>query len=313
DADEMEEGAYAGVIAGTGAPAVLRERLFRDEALYCFEAMQHAAFFQNKNLKYLYSGELGGFNTFSAMLVAIVKDLPIVDADGCGRACPGLDTTLANVHGVPSSPLVVASAKGDSIVAYPHDPFDGVQCEAIARSFCLSSGVIAAFGTWLANKQDLKNKLADGALTFAQTVGKKILEAKQSKGSAAAYISTVLPCRELCSGVITGKTLETKQGWDWGCNEITLQDGSKYYLDFKNENIVARDDRGNVHLTAPDHISVLDADTYTPLTNSDTKEGMRVQVLGMPVHKNWWASPRGVEVWRPYFACVGYDGDAVKF
>ena len=90
-------------------------------------------------------------------------------------------------------------------------------------------------------------------------------------------------------------------------------DGSKFTVAFKNENIVARDANDTPLITAPDQICIIDLDTYTPLSNSDTAEGQRVQVMAMPVHNNWWISPLGVDVWRPYYECVGHHGDPIRF
>lgn len=318
--EEMEDGYYVGVVAAVGSPVALKQHPFRDEGLYVYETLKHAAAFEGKNMKYVMSGETGGFNMFTPMLVAMEKGLQVVDADGCGRAVPGLDVTLFTCHGVFSSPLALATCKGDTAVAYLNDPLDFRMVESIARNFCqcYSSGdtqnyPIAAFGTWLASKDDVKTKLANGMLSFCETVGKKIMEAKAISGNPAEMISSVLPCRELCQGTITKKSLEVRDGWDWGYNELTLDDGSKFTVAFKNENIVAKDADGNVLITAPDQICIIDLDTYTPLSNSDTQEGQHVQVMAMPVHENWWTTPLGVEVWRPYYECVGYHGDPIRF
>lgn len=319
-ADEMEDNSYVGIVAGVGSPVALKQHLFRDEALYAYDALKNAAAFEGKTLKYVMSGETGGFNMFTPMLVAMEKGLKVVDADGCGRAVPGLDVTLFTVHGVPSSPLALATCKGDSAIAYLKDPQDFRTVEAIARNFCqcYSSGEeqlypIACFATWLADRDDVKHKLANGYMSVCETVGKKIMEAKATGGNPAQMIASVLPCRELCQGVITKKSLEVRDGWDWGYNELTLDDGSKFTVAFKNENITARDADGKVLITAPDQICIIDLDTYTPLSNSDTQEGQRVQVMATPVHQNWWISPLGVEVWRPYYECVDFHGEPIRF
>ena len=309
---EMEDGSYAGVIAGIGSPVVLKETSFYEEALHCYDALESASFFAGRPLKYVYSGEMGGFNTFTPMLVAIEKGLDMVDADGVGRAVPGLDVTLCNVHGIPTKPLAVASKTGDSIIAYPQNGFDGKRSEVIARNFCLGCGMIAAFGTWVVDKNEIQTMLADGMITFAEKLGEKIKSAKKNKSSLAETLNNVLPTRELCKGVITKKQLEVKDGWDWGSTEIEKEDGSKYFIDFKNENLVARDDK-KVYLTAPDIITIVESDTYTPLTNSDTKEGQSVVVLAMPVHKNWFSNSKGTQVWQPYFDGINYTGKIVRF
>jgi DUF917 family protein len=314
DADEMADDQYAGVIAGTGSPAVLKQVHWRAEGVNAFNALKHICFFEGKDINYLISGEQGGFATFTPFLVCSILGMDVVDACCCGRAVPGLDATLANVHGIPTSPLVVSSKEGNTIVAFPKDPFDGKRAENIQRNYVQSQGWIAAFGTWICSRDDIKNKIAFGEISFAETVGEQILAAKAEGGGVAEYVARKIPCRELCTGVITKKTLEKKAGWDWGYNEITTDDGKKFYIDFKNENIVARDESGKVYMTAPDHISVIETTEYLPLSNSDTEEGQRVSVLLLPVHEAWWTTPKGAEVWQPYFDTVGYTGDGpVRF
>ncbi len=312
-ASEMDDSLYGVAVSGIGSPVVLKNYDFGPEALHSFEAIRKVAFFSGREIGYLMSGEYGGFNTFTPMLVSMATGIPVLDVDGCGRAVPGLEVTLYAVNGIPSNPLVVSDRKGDTLVSFTKNPFDCQRHDGIARHFCQAYGNIACFATWVSSKDDCINKLAEGALSYAEKVGEKIAYAKADKLDFAEVIRATLECRELVRGRITKKTLEIKQGWDWGINEITDATGKKFYIDFKNENLVARWEDGKVELTCPDMICMIDTDTYEPLTNADTEEGQNVLIMAVPAHKNWFNTSKGIDYWRPFFDTVGYTGSVVRY
>ena len=55
-------------------------------------------------------------------------------------------------------------------------------------------------------------------------------------------------------------------------------------------------------------------DTLMPLTNADTKVGMKVLVTMTPAHPNWWdADRKPYECWLPELKKVGMKGDQVRY
>ena len=91
-------------------------------------------------------------------------------------------------------------------------------------------------------------------------------------------------------------------------------DGHLYYIDFKNENLILRDENGNTCLTAPEGIGLIDLDTLTPLTNADTKVGMRLLVTMTPAHPNWWDEDhKAYTCWLPELERVGMKGGQVRY
>ncbi|MFR3290892.1 MAG: hypothetical protein ACLTSG_11930 [Lachnospiraceae bacterium] len=94
--------------------------------------------------------------------------------------------------------------------------------------------------------------------------------------------------REFCRGTIEKLDIKAEGGFDFGTTVVKGDDGHLYYIDFKNENLILRDEAGKTCLTAPEGIGLIDLDTLTPLTNADTKVGMRLLVTMTPAHPNWW-------------------------
>ena len=84
-------------------------------------------------------------------------------------------------------------------------------------------------------------------------------------------------------------------------------------ISFKNENILAKDERGDVILTVPESICLLDVDNFMPLTNAAGKEGMRIIVIALPAAELWWHTPDGYDCWREILKGIGYNGEAVCY
>lgn len=63
--------------------------------------------------------EIGGANSVEPLTVGAELQIPIVDADGMGRAFPELQMFLPFVYGCPPYPAAVGSEKGEvAAVAY---------------------------------------------------------------------------------------------------------------------------------------------------------------------------------------------------
>jgi len=110
--EEIEKDDYAAMVAGLGSPVRFLEGTpFGPDAVYAFKAFQKAFAAEGKHVKYIYSGEMGGLNTFVPMMVAILSDkdpkkrIKFIDADGNGRAVPELNTSLNSVRGYPPYPI----------------------------------------------------------------------------------------------------------------------------------------------------------------------------------------------------------------
>ena len=318
--DEIADDEYAAMVAGLGSPvAMLDSRLpmFGPDAVHAFKAFQRAFASEGKNVKYLYSGEMGGFNTFVPMLVAILSDkdvarrIKFLDVDSNGRAVPELNTTLGVFYGHPPIPMGLGSYEGNQIAVYPVSDHAG---EQIARQMCMLYDMRIGFSTWGLNKAEIKEALPVGCVTKAQNIGKAILKAKDEGTDLMAELEEVMEVREFCRGKIEKVDLKQEGGFDFGTTTVKDSGGKDYFIDFKNENLILRDNTGKVYLTAPEGICLIDLDTMTPLTNADTKEGMNVLVTMNPADSHWWdEAHKPYTCWLPELQKVGLKGDQVRF
>lgn len=228
-----------------------------------------------------------------------------------GRAVPELNTTLNSFYGFPPKPMGLGSYEGNQIAVYPINDHAG---EQIARQMCMLYDMRIGFSTWGMNKAEMSKALAIGCVTEAQNIGKAFLAAKEKHTDLMDELKKVMTVREFCRGTIEKLDLKQEGGFDFGTTVVKGDDGHKYFIDFKNENLILRDEKGKTIMTAPEGIGLVDLDTLTPLTNADTKEGMKLLVTMTPAHPNWWDEDhKAYTCWLPELERVGMKGKQVRF
>ncbi|MGB9940856.1 DUF917 family protein [Methanosarcina sp.] len=122
---------YMAVVGGIGAPEAVKEFGFGYSARRAFELLEKvskAGVLPNA-FSCALSGETGAVSQFITMLVAVQKNIPVVDGDGAGRAFPSLQmaTFASNPEEIPISPVVLVNSKrvgerGTEIVLYQNNP-----------------------------------------------------------------------------------------------------------------------------------------------------------------------------------------------
>lgn len=286
---EMNVNAYAAVTAGMGSPVALKDIDFTPYAVNAYNALVDMAATMGRTLSYTIPVEIGGFNTFVPMLIAMMNDIPVIDADGAARAVPALDTLLLHVNGLDTSPLAMADHKNNRLTIELADPRDAHE---------------AAIG--------------NGTITRAKTVG-EVMAAYKTENTTEnfyAYLAkhSSLKCQAVCRGKITKVETKTAGGFDYGTATVAGEDGSTYMVLFQNENLVIYKD-GTVVMTAPDIISFYEINDGMPLTNADTKEGQYVDIGIIEVDERWWKNGEAAinDVWAPYFKNVEYTGRIVRY
>ena len=315
--DELEKDDYSVMVAGLGSPVKFIEGSFGPDAVYAFRAFQKAFAADGKQVKYIYSGEMGGLNTFVPMMVSILSDedpekrIKLVDADGNGRAVPELNTSLNSVRGFPPYPIGLGNSIGDMIIAYPADD---KSAEVIARQLCVAYDMKIGFSTWGMSRDELKDNSHVGCISYAQDIGKAIITAAKDGKDIMNELQKVMTIRKLCTGTIENIEIKAEGGFDYGITTIKADDGNLYHIDVKNENLLVRDEANRVIITVPELICMLDADNYTPLTNADTEKGMRVFIGLSPAHPYWWAEDKkAYTCWDDLLKSVGYNGTGIKY
>ena len=75
----------------------------------------HFVKLQNRQITALYCCEAGGLNSIEPLIAGAKAGLPVIDADGMGRAFPELQMFVPFIHGVRAFPSAICDNKGEVI------------------------------------------------------------------------------------------------------------------------------------------------------------------------------------------------------
>ena len=326
--DEMEDGAFAAVTAGMGAPTRIKDVDFSKYVTNTYELFQE--FVEPQKVSYSMAVELGGFNTFVPMLISLLKGIPFIDTDGAARAVPALTTLLLHVNGNDTSPLVMANAydgedEYDKVTIRLKDPKDAALAENLGRGVCIAFDMLSGLCGWMMDKDAIKKTLPTGTVTLSKDVGKILRDESIDAKFEKLNETGIVECHEFARGAVTGGENLQDKGFDFGYIEVTDENTNVVWrIEYQNENLVLSTGGGKigeVKMTCPDIICCYNKDTSQPLTNADfyDNDGKLVEqnvVIGaIKVSKEWWLTgeERVSSVWKEYFGHVNYDGPIVKF
>lgn len=306
-ADEVPDDALVVDTSFMGSPTVVVEKLpSGSEVIIALEALQA---FLGRTFTHVVCGEAGGLNSTIPFLVAATLGLPLVDADGIGRAFPELQMMMPVLYGLSVTPLALADERGNAAIL---TTVDNHWTERMARALTIQVGSSAAIASLTMSGRQAKEAMVLGTLTLCQELGEVIREARASHADPVERLARRLRGRALFSGRVTDVDRRTQAGFARGGATIAGLEGdagSRLDLEFQNELLVAKRD-GHVLVTTPDLLIVLDQETAEPITTEELRYGLRVTVLAAPCDPRW-RTPEGLALVGP--RAFGYDYDYVPF
>lgn len=295
NASELEDDALVVPIAAFGAPMILVEKLFSgDEFIKAFEMMES---YLGRKIDAVMPAEAGGLNGVIPFSIAAQKQIPLVDADGMGRAFPRLEMVTFTLHGIPVSPITQADEKGNKNVYHTINNEWG---EMLVGATAIQMGGSCAIGCYPMSGKQVKKAAVHGIVSYAQKLGEAILNAKEQNINPLDSLIEKAAAIKLFTGKISNITIKTEGRWNKGVCEIMGLDenqGSDMELDFQNEFLMAKKDGKPVAIT-PDLIVLIDAENAHPITAETIQYGSRVIVLGMKADKQW-RTPEGIKLGGP--------------
>lgn len=302
---EVPDEAFIIPTAMMGAPTVLVEKIPRgDEILEALRALEKR--FERKAYATI-SAEAGGINSTVPLAVAARLRIPVVDADGMGRAFPEIQMVTFHLHGVTASPMAMADEKGNAVLI---EAVDNYWVERISRAVTVVMGGSAMIALYAMTGRQMKEAAVPGTITLARRLGREVREARVRKENPVQSVLKVVGGYELFKGKIVDVQRRTVAGFARGearFEGIEEYKGDEFLIRFQNENLVAI--RNNkIIASVPDLITVLEAETGLPITTEGLKYGYRAVVIGIPCHPKW-RTPKGLETVGPRY--FGYDVDYI--
>ena len=302
-AEDLDDEGLVIPSAMMGAPAVMLEKLPNgSEPAFAFNALEK---YLGRKAQAVIPIEEGGLNSCIPIYTAAVLGLPLVDADGMGRAFPELPMVSFSVGGVSSTPMLLCDEKGNKVVI---ETADNAWSEIIARNITVAMGLSSMLAIYPMSGRQVKKLAIKGTTTLAHTIGKKIILTNKNninpvdsmlevtKGYRLFEGKIIDVIRDLTTGFVRGKV--TVEG-------IEKDKGSLCSVDFQNENLIASVGGKPVAMT-PDLITLIDRENGMPVTTENLRYGRRVTVVGMPCDP-FWRTPEGIaQVGPRYFK---YDLD----
>lgn len=283
DPDELDDDALVIPTAQMGAPTVVHEKLPRGtEPVDALRALEkHLGRTADATMPI----ECGGINSMIPLVVAARTRLPVVDADGMGRAFPELQMETFGVYGVPGSPMAIAGERGETTVI--DTGADNKHMEWLARGVTVRLGGVAHIAEYAMTGAQVKRTAVPRTLTLALTIGRAIRQARERNADPIAALAEALShtlyahLRVLFRGKISDVERRTEAGFARGRATAQSFDGQhELELRFQNENLVALVD-GTVRCVVPDLVCVLESEQAEPITTETLRYGQRVTVVGI--------------------------------
>lgn len=308
--DEISDDATVAFIAMLGAPTVLVEKAASgaDIDLAVHRLSQRIG----KSIDALMPAEIGGVNSTLPIVAAARLGIPLLNADGMGRAFPEIQMVVMNFEGVSATPFVIVDEHLNSIIV---ETADAKTAEDFVRSIAMHMGLSCIVSGYPMSGAEVKRATIHNTMTEALSIGRAIREGRNSANPAQSLVQSLNDSptygfgKILFDGKIVDLKRETTGGFAVGhCFMEGIDDSNeKFELIFQNENLVGTKNGQRIAMV-PDLITVVESETVEPIPTELLRYGQRVKVIGTVAPK-LLRSKKALEYVHP--RCFGFDFEYV--
>ncbi|QQE80473.1 DUF917 domain-containing protein [Alicyclobacillus sp. SO9] len=299
--DDLKEDDVVFPVAMMGAPTVFLEKVPAGQEGYA--AVKRMERHLGKKVTALCPIECGGMNSMIPFVVAARMGVPVVDADGMGRAFPELQMETFGVLGVPGTPACIADEWGDVVL---FETIDNMRLESYARAVTIQMGGYSHLVDYPMNGKQVRDTSVRGTISMGIEIGRAVLAAQRDLRDPVQAVLEATRHSIYGHGiqVFAGKVIDvsrrTTDGFAVGRAQLQGLDeysGQTMVIDFQNENLIAVVD-GHVVASVPDLITLMDPETGIAVTNERVRYGQRMVVIGIPTPEIM-RSKAMLNVWGP--------------
>lgn len=307
DPEAMPDDALATIAGCLGAALVLTEKPPNGQELFwCYDRLRR---YMGKPIQAVVPPEAGGVNTPVPMAVAGAVGVPVIDADGMGRAFPELQMTSFYVHGVSPSPTAAADEKGHVTIC---DSSDALLTERIIRNAAMAYGGISWIAGYPMTGRQLKDTAILRSISMAWELGRRVFAArKKHLDPIAEVIALAGGYHAFCGKIVDiDREFGAEKTKGFSLGRITMEGvddfkDRKAIIGFQNEWLTIEID-GDVRCMPPDLICILDPATGEPIRTDIVRYGYRGSVVLIPAHKRM-RTERGIATFGPRYFGYGHD------
>jgi DUF917 family protein len=250
--------------------------------------------------------EIGGGNGLAPFMAAAFLDIPVVDADAMGRAFPEAQMTSFAIKDLRCFPLTLADVRDNGVIVARAASWKWM--ERLSRKACTEVGSTAATCKAPRTGREVKEHGVLYTTTKAIRIGRVVREARRRHEDPVAALIEAESGMLLFRGKVQDISRRTTEGFLRGRARIEGLDGdrgSALDLEFQNEFAAAWRD-GEVVVTTPDIICVMDSVSGEAIGTESIRYGQRVSVVVLPAPEVL-LSPKGLQHVGP--RAFGYDFD----
>ncbi|WP_262694106.1 DUF917 domain-containing protein [Kordiimonas aquimaris] len=285
DPEDLADDALVFCIAMLGAPTVLVEKAANGDDIDL--AIKKLADRLGRMPDALIPIEIGGINSTIPLVAAARTGIPLVNADGMGRAFPEIQMVTFNVYGHGPTPLSVVDEHLNSVVV---DATDAKTAEDLVRSVAIQMGLSVMTANYPITGKVVKDYGVKYTLTLALEIGRAIAKGRRDGKPVEALISYLKSTEyyQDCGVLFDGKVVDLKRTTEGGfsvghCHvEPLTGKGARMEITFQNEHLIAHVD-GKAVAMVPDLICVIDRETAEPIPVEALRYGQRIKVVGASV------------------------------
>jgi hypothetical protein len=300
DLDDLPDDELVLPMGMVGAPTVAVEKIANGgEARWIVERVEEVT---GRKVAALMSSEIGGANGLFPMEFAGALGLPIVDADGMGRAFPEMPMVSMEIAGISPSPCVMSDERGNVLIVHPAD---GAWLERLCRATAVAFGGRAVSSEYLMSVAEARTGAVRGTVSLAIRIGRAL---DHAEGDPVEALLREVNGFRLIEGKVVDVDRRVTGGFTRGSAQIDglrADSGRQLRLELQNENLVALEGE-RVLATVPDIITVLDTQTGDAVSTELLRYGQRVTVIAFPCDPVW-RSEGGLRLTSP--RAFGYDFD----
>jgi hypothetical protein len=302
DVDDLPADGLIMSCGGVGAPLVGLEKVEAgDEGERLKNLLERHT---GRTVVALMSSEIGGGNGLIPVTWAARMGLPVVDADGMGRAFPLVSQVTMQLAGISPCPAVMTDERGNVVV---FRAISGDWVERLERAAAAEFGGLGQATDFPLTAAQAREATVRGSVSQAIRIGEA---AASSQDSPVAAVIAVTGAFRLVGGKVLDVHREVAEGFMRGSvviEGLAEDAGRLIRLELQNEHLVALE-RGRLLASVPDLITVLDSETADAVSAERIRYGERVVVIAFgcdPI----WRTVRGITAAGP--RAFGYDFDFV--